>query len=346
MMIDEVTHLLSCNVNVNTPQMEAVMEEIMTGTAPTEKVVLFLNALNAKGETIEELTAAVMVMRRHAARIHPRQEIVLDTCGTGGDCKQTFNISTAAAFVASGAGIAVAKHGNRSVSSTSGSADILEALGVNIDMSPQQAQRCLNEIGIVFLFAQSFHPAMKYAMPARKKIGARTIFNVLGPLSNPAGATHQLVGVYDERWAQIIAGALLQLGTAHALVVHGIDGLDEISTMSPTIVFEVKNGAIMRHEISCVDFGIGYGTPQSIGGATAQDNAGLMLELLRGKPVAVRDIVVLNAAGAIYASDAAGSGADIREGIKEGIRRACESIDSGAALRKFEELKEYSLKIR
>ncbi len=334
MIIDEATQSLSLKSDLPAVTMTAVMEEIMSGSAASAQIVSFLTALSAKGETAEELAAAVVVMRAHAARIVSRHRVVLDTCGTGGDGKHTFNISTAAAFVAAGAGVAVAKHGNRSVSSLSGSADVLEALGVNISLPVDRVRECLDSTGIAFLFAQNFHPAMKYAMAARKEIGRRTIFNILGPLSNPAGATHQLVGVYSADRARIIAEALAHLGTRHALVVHSLDGLDEVSISAPTVVFEVKDGRVGRAEAAPWDFDIPPAGLRGISGGSAQENARMLVDVLRKRPGPLRDIVVLNAGFAVYAADAA-------RDIREGVRRARESIDSGAALGKLEQLKGY-----
>jgi len=335
-MLQETVKQLSQNKDMTADQMRAVMEEIMTGRAETSDIVSFLTALNKKGETIEELTAAVSVMRKHVTRIRTDKEVVLDTCGTGGDRKGTFNVSTVVAFVASGAGITVAKHGNRSVSSCCGSADILEALGININMTPQGLEKCLNEIGIAFLFAPNLHPAMKYAMPARKQIGTRTMFNILGPLTNPAGATHQLVGVYDRRWTDILAAVLGNLGTVHALVVHSQDGLDELTTTIKTYVSEEYKGKLSNYEIDPKDFGFKKVELEDLKGGTVVDNAKIVLDVLNGKPGAHRDIVVLNAAAAIYVADKAKS-------VKEGIKLACESIDSGRALEKLDLLKKYSL---
>lgn len=334
-MIQEAIEILSKDNDLTAAQMEAVMEEIMTGKTDTPQITSFLTALNKKGETAQELAAAVQVMRRHAMKIHTRHKIVLDTCGTGGDRKQTFNISTVVAFVVSGAGITVAKHGNRSVSSKSGSADVMEALGVNINLSKEKIEKCLDETGIAFLFAQNFHPAMKYAMEARKKIGAKTIFNFLGPLSNPAGATHQLVGVYDSLWAHNLAYALKELGIKHALVVHGEDHLDEISTLANTLVFEVCAERVEKYPISYADFGFKKAKPGDLTGGDAADNAKILEDILKGKPGPKRDIVLLNAGAAIFTADKAKS-------IAEGIRLAAEAIDSGSAFRKLELLRQYS----
>lgn len=338
-MIREAIEILSQNTDLTGNQMQAVMEEIMTGKADTDQIVSFLTALNKKGETVEELTQAVAVMRRHATRINVHKEVILDTCGTGGDKKGTFNISTLAAFVASGCGICVAKHGNRSVSSSCGSADILEVLGININMNKETIERCLNDIGCGFLFAPALHPAMRYAMPARKQMGTKTMFNILGPLTNPAGATHQLVGVYDAHWTEILASVLTNLGTVHVLVVHGRDGLDEITTATQTLISEGHKGKLNNYEIEPEDFGLRKANPQDLRGASASENAKIVIDILKGKRGPKRDIVVLNAAAAIYTADRVKS-------IKEGIKLACESIDSGLALEKLELLKEYSLKYK
>lgn len=336
-MIQEATQKLSKGEDLNKDEMHTVMQEIMNGEAQTPEIVDLLKALNTKGETVEELTAAVEVMRRHVTKIHTNQKVVLDTCGTGGDKSGTFNISTAVAFVASGSGITVAKHGNRSVSSCCGSADILEGLGIDINMGKEKIEKCLDEIGIAFLFAQSLHPAMKYAMAARKEIGAKTMFNLLGPLSNPASATHQLVGVYDNRWTEILAKVLSNLGTAHALVVHGEDGLDEITTTAHTRISEANQGKINSYKINPQGLGFKKARPEDLLGGPAAVNAKILLDILNGKAGPKRDIVILNAAAAIYAADKARS-------IEEGISLAAEAIDSGKALKKLELLKEYSKK--
>jgi len=333
-MIQQATEILSKGSDLTAAQMEAVMEEIMSGRVDTPQIVSFLTNLNQQGETPRELSAAVKVMRRHAARVQTKHDVVLDTCGTGGDRKHTFNISTAVAFVASGAGIVVAKHGNRSVSSKSGSADVLEALGININMSKDKIGKCFDEIGIAFLFAPNFHPAMKYAMPARKQMGTKTIFNFLGPLSNPAGARYQLVGVYDSAWAHNLAYALGELDVKHALVVHGKDKMDEITTITETLIYEVRDGKVQKYEINPTDFGFQAKITDIIGG-TPEDNAKILLDVLDGKKSPYRDIVLLNAAAAIYTADTVRS-------IKEGIGLANESIDSGKAKEKLELLIKYS----
>lgn len=337
-MIKQAIEILSLGRDLNADQMGAVMEEIMGGKADTAQIVAFLTVLDKKGETVEELTAAVTVMRLHATRINICKQVILDTCGTGGDIKGTFNISTTVAFVVSGCGIAVAKHGNRSVSSACGSADILESLGVNINMPPEQIEECLEYAGIAFLFAQSLHPAMKYAMPARRQIGKKTMFNILGPLSNPAQATHQLVGVYDKRWIEPLANVLRNLGIVHALVVHGEDGLDEITTTSSTFIAETYQDKMKAYEIKPEDFGFKRALLSDLKGGTISENVEILVDILKGKSGPQRDIVVLNAAAAIYAADKADS-------IKEGISLAEESIDKKKALEKLEMLRDFSKKI-
>ncbi len=336
-MIKEAIEALSRSSDLSAPQMQGAMEEIMTGRADTKEIVDFLILLNRKGETEQELIAAALVMRKHAVKVHLDKEVILDTCGTGGDKKGIFNVSTAAAFVASGLGITVAKHGNRSVSSHCGSADILEALGIDIHMPVELLRACLEEVGIAFLFAPDLHPAMKYAMPARKEIGTRTIFNILGPLTNPAGATHQLVGVYDRRWTEVLAVVLSSLKTSHALVVHSEDGLDEIATTARTYVSEVKKGKFSNYEITPEEFGFKRALLGDLNGKTIPQNAEIMLSVLGGEAGPYRDIVLFNAAAAIYAADEAKS-------IREGVELAKLSIDSGKALQKLKALKEFSLR--
>ncbi|MBM3249334.1 MAG: anthranilate phosphoribosyltransferase [Candidatus Omnitrophica bacterium] len=334
-MIEEATAIISAGKDLDSGQMTAVMEEIMSGKAETRKIVAFLAALSDKGETVEELTAAVEVMRRHVTPVRTKHKVLLDTCGTGGDAQGTFNVSTIVAFVVSGTGIAVAKHGNRSVTSRSGSADILEALGVNICLPVEKLEACLNEVGIAFLFAPNLHPAMKYAMPARKELGRRTIFNILGPLTNPAGATHQLVGVFDAAKTELLARTLANAGTVHALVVHGDDGLDEITTTSETIISESYKGEIKSYRIRPEDYGFTRVKLADLAGGDAFANARIFLDCLNGKTGPARDIVLLNAGAAIYAADKVDT-------IKEGIELAELSIDSGRAMERFEKLEEFS----
>ncbi|MCX5714933.1 MAG: anthranilate phosphoribosyltransferase [Candidatus Omnitrophica bacterium] len=334
-MIKDIIKTLTQKKDLTAQEMRQVMQEILTGTTDTADIVMFLTSLNEKGETVEELTAAVEVMLKYVDAIVVDRPNILDTCGTGGDKKNTFNISTAAAFLASGAGVTVAKHGNRSVSSKCGSADVLEALGVNINMDKARIKKCLEEIGIAFLFAPNLHPAMKYVMPARKQIGKRTMFNMLGPLINPARATNQLIGVYSAQWATILARVLHNLGTHHVLVVHGNDGLDEVTTTDKTFVSEVKAGNFSQYEIVPEDCGFKRAALDNFVGGTAPENARIIKEVLEGKGGPHRDIVLLNAGCAIYAADKANS-------IINGIMLARQSIDSGRALKKLELLKEYS----
>lgn len=338
-MIQEAVNILSSGRDLTGLQMTGVMQEIMSGKAETPAIVSFLSGLSNKGETVEELTAAVRVMRNYAAKIDVHKRPILDTCGTGGDAKGTFNISTIVAFVVSGCGITVAKHGNRSISSCCGSADVLEQLGININLSQEAIKKCLEDLGIAFLFAPNLHPAMKYAMPARKLIGKRTMFNLLGPLSNPAGAGHQLIGVYDKRWIETLAEVLRNLGIIHCLIVHGKDGLDEITTTTSTYVAETFKGQIKTYEIDPQDLGFKRVSLEDLKGATVSDNAKIFVDILNGKTGPCRDIVILNAAAALYAADKVAS-------IKEGIPFAAQSIDSGEALKKLELLREFSQRKR
>lgn len=334
-MIKEAIAKIIEKVNLTQVEIEAVMEEIMTGKALPSQIASFLTALRMKGETSDEITGCVLVMRRYATQIKAIKDVLLDTCGTGGDKKGTFNISTISAFVAAGAGLVVAKHGNRSVSSSCGSADLLEGLGVKIEIEPDRVENCIEKIGIGFLFAPLLHGAMKYATPVRREIGIRTIFNILGPLSNPAGATHQLLGVYDEKLTEPLAKVLGNLGLKHALVVHGEDGLDEVTTTCGTVVSELKDGNVRNYEIKPEDFGIKRARLEDLRGGDIALNVKIANDVLNGKSGPHRDIVLLNAGCAIYVGDKA-------KDFKEGIRLACESIDTGKALKKLEELKEYT----
>jgi anthranilate phosphoribosyltransferase len=334
-MINEAIKILSGKKNLTGEQMREVMELILTGVTETKDIIAFLSSLNDKGETVDELTAAVNVMLEYVEPIIVDRPNILDTCGTGGDKKGTFNISTVTALVASGAGVTVAKHGNRSVSSICGSADILEALGVDINMDRFRIKKCLEDVGIAFLFAPNLHPAMKYVMPARKQMARKTMFNLLGPLINPARATNQLIGVYAREWTSILARVLYNLGTIHVLVVHGNDGLDEITTTDKTFISEARQGKFSDYEVAPEEFGIPRARIEDLAGGTVDDNKRIVLDILTGKPGPCRDIVLLNAGFAIYAADKTGS-------IKEGIKLACESIDTGKAREKLELLKKFS----
>ena len=334
-MIKDLIKQLVNKKDLTAAEMQQVMREILSGATETADIINFLTSLNEKGETVGELTVAVNEMLKYVEPIIIDTANILDTCGTGGDKKGTFNISTITALVASGAGITVAKHGNRSVSSKCGSADILEALGVNINMSKSKIKKCLKEIGIVFLFAPNLHPAMKNVMPARKQIAGKTMFNILGPLINPARATNQLIGVYSKEWTSPLAQVLYNLGSKHVLVVHGADGLDEVTTTDKTFVSEVNNGTLRDYEISPEEFGLARAKAEDLAGGSIQENVKILQDILDGKKGKTRDIVLLNSGCAIYAADRAKT-------IAEGIKLAEKSIDSKEALRKLELLKEYS----
>ncbi|MFN7170355.1 MAG: anthranilate phosphoribosyltransferase, partial [Candidatus Omnitrophota bacterium] len=286
-----------------------------------------------KGETIEEITAAAEVMRKYVVRIKVDSAVIFDACGTGGDGLHTFNISTVSALVIAGGGVTVAKHGNRSVSSRCGSADLMEALGINIEVAPEVIERCLREVGIGFLFAPRLHPAMKYATPVRREMGIRTIFNLLGPLTNPAGATHQLLGIYDKNLGRSICQVLGNLGSKHSLVVHGLDGLDEVSTTTETLIWEWDGKKIKEYKISPEDFGIRKSTLEQIKTEDLETNKRIALQILEGEKGPHYDIVVLNAGCGFYAADKV-------KGIQEGIDLAREVIDSGKAKEKLELLGE------
>lgn len=334
-MIKEAINRLVNREDLSADEAKAVFEEIMTGAATGSQIAGLLVALRIKGETVQEITGAAKVMREHAIKVGSRHKQILDLCGTGGDASCTFNISTTAAFVVAGAGIPVAKHGNRAVSSKCGSADLLEALGVKIELPLARLSECLNEIGMCFLFAPALHPAMKFAMPARRELGIRTIFNVLGPLTNPAGATHQLVGVYDEGLTEKVATVLAGLGTSHAMVIHSEDGLDEVSISGRTKVSELKAGKVRTYNISPEEFGIEKSKLSEIAGADIKFNAKLTEDVLSGKSGPHRDVAVFNAGCAIYTADRA-------DDIKQGISIAARSIDEKAALRKLYLLREYT----
>lgn len=312
-------------------EMTDAMNQIMSGEATDAQIGAFLIALRVKGESVDEIAGAASVMREKATPIATRHDVIVDTCGTGGDHSGTFNISTAAAFVAAGAGLCVAKHGNRAATSQCGSADVLGALGVNIEASPETVSRCLDDVGIGFLFAISLHGAMKYAIGPRREIGARTIFNALGPLSNPAGATRQVVGVYSPALTETLAGVLGTLGAERAFVVHGSDGLDEMTLTGPTRVSELKNGSVSTYDVLPGDFGLMQAPADALKGGDADYNAEITRSILNGEEGPRRDIVLLNAAAAIVAGDKA-------RDLNEGVQVAAEVIDSGKALEKLEGL--------
>lgn len=321
--------------NLQERDMMTAMDEIMGGTATAAQIAAFITALRIKGETVEEVTGAARVMRQKATLIDARSSTIVDTCGTGGDGLHTFNISTTAAFVVAAAGLTVAKHGNRAVSSGCGSADVLEALGVNIMAEHDVVEECIQQIGIGFLFAPMLHGAMKHAIGPRREIGIRTIFNMLGPLTNPAGATSQLIGVYDACLTEMFAGVLKNLGTKRAFVVHGSDGLDEATVTGKTRVSELRDGAVRTYDIDPLDFFGDRAEGEELRGKDAPVNAAITRDILAGEKGSRGNCVLLNAALAIVAGEKA-------ETIAEGLAIARDCIESGAALRKLDDLIEMS----
>jgi len=325
-------------------EMIEVMNQIMGGEATPAQVGAFITALRMKGETIEEITGAARVMRAHATPIRvgkaldiDREEInldretVLDTCGTGGSGTKSFNISTTVAFVVSACGAKVAKHGNRSISSACGSADVLEALGVNLNVTPEQVESCINEVGVGFLFAPALHGAMKHAIGPRREIGIRTIFNILGPLTNPAGADRQVLGVYDEKLVEVLAKVLVKLGCQRGFVVHGQDGMDEITLTGPTRIAEINEGKVALSTIEPEDFGLRRCLLTDLQGGDAEENAAIVKDVLAGAEGPKRDVVLLNAAYALIA-------AGIVESVDAGLQKARNVIDEGLAKAKLEGL--------
>jgi len=329
-MIQAAISKLADKQDLTEHEAEQVMDEIMEGKATDAQIAAFLVALRLKGETIDEITACAKIMRQKAHMINPKVKFLVDTCGTGGDNSNTFNISTAAAFVVSGAGAAVAKHGNKSVSSKCGSADVLKELGVKIDLYPRDVEKCIEKIGIGFMFAPMFHPAMKYALNARKEIGIRTIFNILGPLTNPANAKSQLIGVFDANLLEIIAKVLKNLGSKHIIAVNGY-GIDEITICNKTKVCELENDNINTYEINPEDFGFKLSSLSEIKGGLPQENAKIISSILNGVNGPRRDVVLLNAAAAL-------STTGIVKNYKEALELAAYSIDSGKALKKLKDL--------
>lgn len=334
--------------NLTVQETIGVMTEIMTGQSTEAQIASFITALRMKGETVDEITGCAQVMREHATHIKvlkhavdiDRDEInidwetIVDTCGTGGDKTNTFNVSTATAFVVAGGGVVVAKHGNRAVSSKCGSADVLEQFGINMEMPSEKVEDCINKIGIGFLYAPLLHSAMKYAIGPRKQLGIRTIFNILGPLTNPAGANVQILGVYSADLTEILAYVLKNLGSKSAFVVHGLDSIDEISITGKTQISELKKGEIKTYTVKPEDFGLKKAKPKDIAGGNAKENAKIIMEIFEGKKGPKRDIVLLNAAAVFIAAEKS-------KNFKEGIALAEKSIDMGKALKKLEELKKY-----
>lgn len=326
-----LTKLLD-HIDLPRDEMLALMHQVMAGELTPAQIAAVLVALRMKGETVDEITAAAQVMRELSTKVAIADtNHLVDTCGTGGDGIQTFNVSTVSAFVTAAAGAKVAKHGGRSVSSTCGSADVLEALGVNVNLSSEQVANCVNQIGIGFMFAPNHHSAMKHAAPVRRELAVRTLFNLLGPLTNPAGARHQVMGVFDKVLTGKLAKVLKQLGSVHVLVVHGADGMDEISFAGDTYVAELKDGKVSEYMLNPVQFGLPMHQAESIRVKDAQESKAMILNVLEGKPGPARDIVLLNAGAAIYA-------ADVVDTLEQGISKAAQVIDSGAAKQKLEQL--------
>ncbi len=333
-MIQDVIQILVDGESLSADQATAAMNEIMTGEATSAQVGSFLTALRIKGETVDEITGMARVMREKSLHVSVEGDVV-DTCGTGGDGSGSFNISTTAAFVVAGAGVAVAKHGNRAMSGSTGSADVLEALGVKIALSPESVARCLNDVGFGFMFAQGYHPSMRFAAGPRREIGIRTVFNILGPLTNPAGADRQVIGVADPSMADRMAHVLGQLGSRKALVVHGSDGMDEITITGPSTVWQLENGEVTEFEVTPGGLGVSVSSADSIQATSAEHSARIVRSVLAGESGPARDVVLLNAAAALVAADRSGS-------LAAGVELAARSIDSGDAQAKLDAVVELS----
>lgn len=335
-MILEAIEKLSERIDLSADETRDCFNEIMSGDAAPADIKTFLKALREKGETVTEITAAAKVMREKSVRIDAGGGL-LDTCGTGGTGINTFNISTTAAFVVAGCGVKVAKHGNRSASCQCGSADVLEALGVKIDIAPGLVAECIKEVGIGFMFAPVFHAAMKYAIAPRKELGGKTIFNILGPLSNPAGATHQVIGVYDAKLTEVMAGVLKNLGSRRAFVVYGLDGLDEITVADRTKVSELDGGKLRTYYVAPEEFGAKRAGLKELEGGGSKENAEIILAVLKGERSGRRDVVLVNASASLVCVGKA-------KDFKAGFSLAAESIDSGMALEKLSKLAEFTKK--
>jgi len=334
-MIKEALSKIVARNDLTMAEAREVMREIMRGEATQAQIGAFLTALRMKGETADEIAGCAQAMRESAIEVKPKRNELVDTCGTGGDGKGTFNISTTVAFVAAGAGLTVAKHGNRSVSSKCGSADLLQALGVNLELNPGQVAQCIDEVGIGFLFAPKLHPAMKHALAPRQEIGLRTVFNILGPLSNPAQAKRQLLGVYNGDLTELMAEVLRALGAERAFVVHGADGLDELSVTGPSKVSELYNGRIETYYLDPQDLGLPRARLSDLTGGTAEENVTIIKALLKGERSPRRDVVLLNTAAVLIVGGKTSSFAD-------GLGLAAEAIDNGSAQRKLQQLIEFS----
>jgi anthranilate phosphoribosyltransferase len=336
-MIREAISQLLDGQSLSAGQAEGVMDEVMTGEATPAQIAGFLIALRVKGETVDEITGCARAMRRAAIAVCPEDDRLVDTCGTGGDRAGTFNVSTTAAFVAAGAGLKVAKHGNRSVSSQSGSADVLEALGINLDLTADQVARSIDQVGIGFLYAPKLHPAMRYAIGPRRELGVRTIFNILGPLTNPAGASAQVLGVYAPELTETLAHVLCELGSSAAYVVHGHGGLDELTTTGPNQVSYFSTTAgVVTETLSPADYGFAAAAPADLKGGTPRENASITRDVLSGADKGPkRDTVLLNAGAALLVGGLA-------EDLGEGIELAAKCIDGGAALGRLEAMVAFS----
>ncbi len=343
-MIKDAIGKIVQNQDLAEAEMIEVMNQVMGGEATPAQVGSFITALRMKGETIDEITGAARVMRDHATpirvgkaldidreEINLDQETILDTCGTGGSGTKSFNISTTVAFVVAACGVKVAKHGNRSISSACGSADVLEALGVNLNVTPEQVEDCIKDVGVGFLFAPALHGAMKHAIGPRREIGIRTIFNILGPLTNPAGADRQVLGVYDEKLVEVMANVLVKLGCQRGFIVHGLDGMDEITLTGPTRIAEIRDGGVTLSTVEPEDFGLRRCSLADLQGGDAPANAAIVKDVLSGKPGPKRDVVLLNAAYALVASGLA-------KDVEAGLDKARTVIDDGLAMAKLDEL--------
>ncbi len=331
----EILAKLCARTDLTQKEAQNTMAVIMDGKATPAQVAAFLVALKMKGETTSEIYGCAIAMRERSIKVKTYRKGLTDTCGTGGDGRGTFNISTAAALVAAGADLPVAKHGNRSVSSKCGSADVLEALGVNLELTPTDMGKCLDEVGIAFLYAPLLHQAMKNAAGPRRDVGVRSVFNLLGPLTNPAGARRQLMGVYSPGLGSKIAQVLLMLGVERAMVVHGEDGSDELTLAGETEVYEIRESSIYRYLVSPQQLGLKKVVPEALSGGHPEENAQLILQVLQGKEGAYRDVTLLNAGAALFVGGLA-------EDLREGVKLARRAIDSGAALEKLEMLRRYS----
>ena len=337
-MLQEAIKKIIMKENLTEKEAISSMNEIMSGASSAAQIGGFLIGLRMKGETAEEITGFARAMRQNAVSVRLKSDYAIDTCGTGGDGGKTFNISTAVAIIAAAGGVKVAKHGNRAVSSMSGSADVLKELGFNIEIDTDNSQKSIDECGMGFLFAPKYHTAMKNVAPRRKELGTRTIFNLIGPLTNPAFVQGQILGIYDGSMTHLMAEVLLKLGSEKAMVVHGHDGLDEITTTSPTTVTELRDGSLISSNINPEMFGIPYSKEEYIKGGSSAENAKIIINILNGEKSPKRDIVVLNSGAALYVGKAV-------ENIKEGVETAQRLIDSGRAYNKLMELLEYNRRI-